>query len=114
MVATGFKADIGRGPSGQLTGLLQGVDLRMGATGLLVPALPYNGSLTHQHTTHPRVGIGAIHAKLGQLQGTGHVLNIFGAKICHAGCHHYRCMANGFTHCPSFFLSAAEASSRES
>ena len=48
----------------------------MGLSGTDVIALAHHLTIAHDHTTHPRVGVGRVTATARQLERAGHVVEI--------------------------------------
>ena len=59
---------------------IQRFDFCVVATGGLGKAFTDNLAVAHQHTTHRRVGTGAVNAAAGQADGAGHHLGIEGGR----------------------------------
>jgi hypothetical protein len=59
-----------------ITRLLQCENFRMGFTGPLVPTLANDLPVAGDDTTDTRVGVSRFQTANGQLQGTGHALEI--------------------------------------
>jgi len=79
-MATGLQSHIGGGAPGRFPRRPQGMDLRMGATGFLMPAFADDLTILDQDTADPGIG-GSGKKTLGsQAQGPRHEAVILGVE----------------------------------
>ncbi|MNO65551.1 hypothetical protein D3C76_563120 [compost metagenome] len=76
VMGAGLQGHIGGGAASLFPGGMQGIDLGMGFTGTLVPALPHHHAGLHQHGAHTGIGGRGVTAATGQLEGPAHPLVI--------------------------------------
>ena len=76
MMGAGLQGHIGGGTAGLFPCRVQGIDLGMGLTGPLVPALPHHHAGLHQHGADAGVGSRGVTAAPGQFEGPAHPLVI--------------------------------------
>ncbi|MNI69503.1 hypothetical protein D3C73_1252520 [compost metagenome] len=79
-MGAGLQGHIGGGAAGLFPGGMQGIDLGMGFTGTLVPALPHHNAGLHQHGAYTGIGGRGVTAAAGQFEGPTHPLVIILTK----------------------------------
>ncbi len=76
VVGTRLQGHIYRSTLGKLPCHIEGMNLRMGSTGLPMPALSHDAAVLYHHGSHHRVGRGAALGMGSQLNGPCHHLLI--------------------------------------